>query len=112
MKEMKLILAIVHNDDAPIVAAQLTKEGIHITKIASTGGFLMTGNTTFITGVEDSRVNDVIELISKYSRKRSQAAPPDAAQIGNASGLHNIPAEILVGGGTIFVLNIEKYEHV
>ena len=43
---MKLILAIVNNDDGPMVTAQLNKKGIYTTKIASTGGFLSAGNNT------------------------------------------------------------------
>lgn len=108
---MKLILAIINNDDGPIVTAQLTKAGIFTTKIASTGGFLMSGNTTFISGVEDNKVDEVIEIISKYSRKRTQSAPPEVSGFVSAASA-TFPAEILVGGGTIFVLNIEKFQHV
>ena len=50
---MKLIFAIVNNDDAGAVSASLTKEGYQITKLATTGGFLLSGNTTFICGTED-----------------------------------------------------------
>ena len=43
---MKLIIAIVSNDDANKVQSELTKNGFSITKLATTGGFLMSGNTT------------------------------------------------------------------
>ena len=56
---MKLLLAIVNNDDAHFVNTSLTSEGFHITKISSTGGFLMNGNSTFILGVEEKDVEDV-----------------------------------------------------
>ena len=58
---MKIILAIINNDDAPIVSNQLTRAGINVTKMASTGGFLMRGNSTFISGVEDDQVDKAIE---------------------------------------------------
>ena len=67
--KMKLVLAIINNDDSPIVTAQLTKAGFYMTKIASTGGFLTSGNTTFMSGVEDDKVDDIIEIISKFSKK-------------------------------------------
>lgn len=69
---MKLIFAIVHNDDAPIVTSELNKAGFHSTKIASTGGFLSSGNTTFITGVDDDKVQSVVDLISAHSKRHSQ----------------------------------------
>lgn len=108
---MKLILAIVHNDDNILVSSALTKAGFHVTKIASTGGFLMSGNTTFIMGVEDDQVDLAIELISKYSKKRMQSVVNDIAlATGNVSS--SIPFEVQVGGGTVFVMNIERFERV
>ena len=47
---MKLVLAIVNSDDSADVMRALTKEGIQVTKLATTGGFLMAGNTTFMIG--------------------------------------------------------------
>ena len=109
---MKLILAIVHNDDSVLVSSSLTKAGFHVTKMASTGGFLMSGNTTFIMGVEDSEVDQAIDLISKYSKKRMQAVASDMALATGNMAASTIPVEVQVGGGTVFVLNIEKFERV
>jgi len=109
---MKLILAIVHNDDSILVSSSLTKAGFHVTKMASTGGFLMSGNTTFIMGVEDAEVDTVIDIISKYSKKRMQAVVNDVALATGGMNSANIPMEVQVGGGTVFVLNIERFERV
>ncbi len=110
---MKLVLAIINNDDSPIVTAQLTKAGFNMTKIASTGGFLMSGNTTFISGVDDDKVDEIISIISKFSKKRLQ---PSVAHTGGfpagADISQSTVQEVLVGGGTIFVLNVERFEHV
>ena len=110
---MKLVLAIINNDDGPIVTAQLTKAGFNMTKIASTGGFLMSGNTTFISGVEDDKVDEIISIISKFSRKRLQPSVAHAGVMPAGGDLSNSTVqEVLVGGGTIFVLNVERFEHV
>ena len=69
---MKLILAIVSNDDSGAVSSALTRGGFSVTKLATTGGFLMAGNTTFISGVEDEKVDEVIGIIAKHSRRRTQ----------------------------------------
>jgi uncharacterized protein YaaQ len=87
------------------------KAGFQVTKIATTGGFLMSGNTTFITGVEDDQVDTAIEIIEKYSKKRKQSIVNDIS-LSTGSMSSNIPAEVLVGGGTIFVLNVERFERV
>jgi len=108
---MKIILAIVHNDDNVLVSSSLTKAGFQVTKIATTGGFLMSGNTTFITGVDDDKVDEAISIIEKYSKKRIQSVVSDIAlATGNMSAA--IPVEVQLGGGTIFVLNVERFERV
>ena len=107
---MKLVLAIVGDEDQSAVSAALTEEGFQATKLATTGGFLKAGNTTFLIGVEDNKVNRVIEIISEYSSKRTQVIP---ATTSIDAGMYNsFPMEITVGGATIFVLNVEHYEKV
>lgn len=105
---MKLIVAIVNNDDAPTVSAKITKAGFNVTKMASTGGFLLSGNTTFISGVEDEKVDDVIEIIKNYSKRRTQAVPLDFSYTPVAVG--SFPMQVTVGGATIFVLDVERFE--
>ena len=107
---MKLMLAIVNNDDAHTVNSVLNKSGFCATKIASTGGFLMNGNSTFIIGVKDEDVETAIEIIGKYSKKRVQPVPVDMSY--NIAALGSYPAEVTVGGATIFLLNVERYERV
>jgi len=109
---MKLILAIVHNDDSVLVSSALTKAGFHVTKMASTGGFLMSGNTTFILGIEDEEVDKAIDIISKYSKKRMQSVSTDMAMATGNMGSTAIPVEVPFGGGTVFVLNVERFERV
>ena len=72
---MKMIFAIVNKDDSNTVQSALTREGYSATKLATTGGFLMSGNTTFLVGTEDNRVDDVIAIIEKHSKKRTQMVP-------------------------------------
>lgn len=108
---MKLILAIVHNDDAPDITSALGKAGFYSTKIASTGGFLSAGNTTFITGVEDEKVDEVIRIISESGKKRSQYIP-SAIYPGNPAAVTGDMIKVSTGGATIFVLKIENFVHV
>lgn len=108
---MKLIFAIINNDDAPVVSAELIKENFHVTKMASTGGFLKKGNNTFITAVKDEEVDKVIEIIKKYSKKRKYNAPVDIISSA-ALGGSMAPIEVTIGGATVFVLDIEHFERV
>lgn len=108
---MKLIYAIVNNDDSHDVSTALTKAGFSATKLASTGGFLMAGNTTFLICAESERVDDIIGIITERSRRRKQFMP--AANIAGAE-MHGatFPVEVAVGGATIFVTDVERFEKV
>ncbi|MBE6886228.1 MAG: cyclic-di-AMP receptor [Oscillospiraceae bacterium] len=105
---MKMIISIVSNDDSSAVLSGLTKAGYQATKLATTGGFLMTGNTTFIIGTEDDRVDGAIELIRRHCKKRSQVLPSTMPYgVGTYSAM---PVEVSVGGATVFVIDVERFE--
>jgi len=104
---MKLILAIVSNDDSSAVSNVLTKSGFSITRLATTGGFLRAGNTTMIVGCEDDKVEKAIELIGSESKRRTEIVPSTASyDIGRYA---SFPVEVQVGGATIFVLDVEQF---
>ena len=63
---MKLLIAIVNNEDSAVVSSALTKEGFSVTKLSTTGGFLMVGNTTFLIGAEDDKVTKAKEIIKEF----------------------------------------------
>ena len=105
---MKLLIAIVQDDDASKLISELMEHGIGVTKLATTGGFLRSGNTTLIIGVEDERqaeALDVIERVCKCRRHYTSATP---AVTGTAGAFPSFPVEVTVGGATVFVLNVEQ----
>ncbi len=105
---MKLIFAIVSNDDSSRVSKELTKNRFSVTRLATTGGFLMAGNTTFLIGTDDDKVDEVISIIGKHSKKRTQMVASSASY---GVGMYtSFPVEVQVGGATIFVTNIERFE--
>ena len=107
---MQLVLAIVSNDDSASVSAALTREGFSVTKLATIGGFLMAGNTTFLVGTDDDKVDMVISIISTQSSRRTQLVPGTSSV--DPSMYASFPVEVTVGGSTVFVLNVERYEKV
>lgn len=103
---MKLLIAIVSNDDSNAVLSALTKNKYSVTKLSTTGGFLRAGNTTLLLGVEDEKVEDCISIIGSESCKRTEMVPATATfDIGRYT---SYPVEVQVGGATIFVLNVEQ----
>ena len=62
---MKLVFAILSTEDAPLVNNSLTQAGFQVTKLATTGGFLKAGNTTFLIGTEEDRVEEVLDILRR-----------------------------------------------
>lgn len=106
---MKMIMAIVHDKDAHSLADALVSHKVQATKLASTGGFLREGNTTFLIGVEEERVEGILELIKQNCKSRTQTVTP-VYPVGNSIETSiTYPTEILVGGATVFVFDVEQF---
>ena len=105
---MKLIVAIINNDDANAVMSNLSKNGYQATKLSTSGGFLRAGNITLLIGVEKNKVDEVINLIGECSSQRKKITPVNNTYIGD-SMLSSMPIEVTVGGATIFVLDVEQF---
>lgn len=104
---MKLIIAVVSNDDSHSLSNALTKENFAVTKLATTGGFLKIGNTTMLIGTEEDSVEKCIEIIKEESKQRTELVPSTASyDIGRFA---TFPVEVQVGGATIFVVDVEKF---
>lgn len=104
---MKMIIAVVSSDDANNVQKALIKEHYQATKLATTGGFLMKGNTTFLIGADDEKISDIINIIGNHSKQRKKIIPNSV--VSEFGMLSTTPIEVTVGGATIFVLNVEQF---
>ena len=105
---MKLIIAIINKDDASEVSTALTRERYSVTKLATSGGFLAASNVTLLCGTEDEKVDKALEIIAEHSRRRMETVPSTTTYgLGMTTP---IPLEVSVGGATVFVLNIERFE--
>lgn len=91
---MKLIIAIIQDEYISKVIKILMENKIRTTKLSSTGGFLKSGNTTLFIGVEDTKVDEVVELIRKQCASKKVKSGSE---------------EVTVGGATLFVMDIDKY---
>jgi uncharacterized protein YaaQ len=108
---MKLVVAIVQDKDSSRLSNALIKEGFRATKLASTGGFLRAGNTTFMIGIEDDRVQEVMQVIKANCKVREQLVTPVSPMGGTTDSYIPFPVEVQVGGAAVFVLPVERFEH-
>ncbi|MCX6066785.1 MAG: cyclic-di-AMP receptor [Chloroflexi bacterium] len=87
---MKMIIAILKDDDIDNVVQGLTSDSFRVTRVASTGGFFRKGSTTLLIGVDDDKVEAAIELLR-----------------ANTSSTPNEPKR-----GTVFVVPVSRFEQL
>lgn len=106
---MKMIIAVVQDKDSSRLLQNLVEKNFRATKLSSTGGFLKSGNTTFMIGTDDSQVDEVLAIIKKNCKSREQMIAPISPMGGNADAYVPYPIEVEVGGATVFVLPVENF---
>ncbi|MTI65960.1 MAG: hypothetical protein FH753_05090 [Firmicutes bacterium] len=109
---MKLVIAIVQDEDAPKLVDKLMKNKFGVTKLASTGGFLRSGNTTLLIGVKKEKVDEVIDMIEEICHSRKQVTTSPTPTTWSSGVYMPYPVEVEVGGATVFVVDVEKFQKV
>jgi uncharacterized protein YaaQ len=89
--EQRLVIAILRDAAGEDVLKALLEANFRVTRIASTGGFMRRGTSTFLIGVEKARVETVFQLIREHS---APAIDP---------GLKR---------ATVFVLKVDQFEQI
>ncbi len=108
MDNAKLMVNIVHSDDADQLMTALRQAGFSSTKISTTGGFLREGNATILVGVEGDAVPRVLEIIKRTCHTRTQYVNPLPPVMEPGELYLPNPVEVQVGGAVIFVLDVER----
>ena len=106
---MKLVTAIVHNEDAANLVDALLEREYRATRLHSSGGFLKQGNATILVGVEDDQVDGVLELISANCHARRQFVNPMPPIMEPGEFYMPYPVEVQIGGATVFVLEVDAF---
>ncbi len=109
---MKLILSIVHGDDAGRLLDALVEKEYRATRINTAGGFLKESNATILVGVEDNQVEDVLAIIKVSCQSRTQYVNPMPPIMEPGEFYMPYPVEVQVGGATVFVLEVARYERL
>ena len=105
---MKLIIAIVQDQDLHLLQEDLTNKDYRMTKLASTGGFLKSGNSTLLIGVDDRKVDDCLKIIEENCKSREATTSMMSVTMPGDAYIP-YPMEIIVGGATVFIVDIEEY---
>lgn len=111
---MKMIYAIIRNDDKDNLVYKLNEKGFSVTTLATTGGFLKQKNVTLLIGTEEEKVDKAIEVIRKACGRRKQMVYHNPSTSGGMNLMNYMPmaAHVDVGGATVFVMDVERFEKI
>jgi uncharacterized protein YaaQ len=105
----KLLVAIVHEDDAGRLVEALRGAELRFTEVPSRGGFLRARNIMIVMGVEDEQLPLAMQLIDDNCQSRTMSVPVEGLGAMEASWL---PTEVTHGGATVFVLPMEQMRRI
>ena len=105
----KLLIAVVHEDDASRLIHALRGAELRTTVVMSHGGFLQARNAMLYIGLEDEQVPAAMKLIEENCRSRVQEVPAEPLGGMEASWL---PTQVTHGGATVFVVPIEEIRRI
>ncbi len=109
---MKLIVAIVHNEDARALVDAVLARQFRATWLHSSGGFLKQSNATVLVGVEDDQVETVVSIVRDNCHSRTQVISPIPPIMEPGEFYLPYPLEVEVGGAVVFVLPVDRFERV
>jgi len=107
---MKMVIAIVHVDDAGALTKSLAQAGYGVTHVKSAGGFLRKQNATVFAGVPDRDVDRVLEIIRDRCHSRTEQVSPLPPVVEPGEVYMPYPMEVEVGGATVFVVDVVRFE--
>ncbi len=112
LANVKLVVAIVHSEDAGVLVDALLERDFRATRLHSSGGFLKQSNATVMLGVEDDEVDEVMGIVRASCRSRTQIVNPMPPIMEPGEFFMPYPLEVEVGGATVFVVPVERFERL
>ena len=84
---MKLMVAVVHEQDAARAIEALGQQGFSVTRLNSEGGFLERRNSLLLLGTDDSLVEDAIRILRSVCRPRHEQLGAGRGANGSEGGV-------------------------
>jgi uncharacterized protein YaaQ len=109
VKPDRLMTVVVQEQDADAAMRALKKAGIGVSHLASTGGFLGRRSATLLIGLVTGQEESIVDILRQNCRTRVEyvTIPLEGSPLPLPA-----PTPITVGGATIFLLNVDRYEEV
>jgi uncharacterized protein YaaQ len=102
-----LFIAVVQAQDAEVAENSLGKLDLPVTRLPSVGGFLGRRNATLLIGLPIDRKTEIEAVLRENCRQRVEyiAVPLESAPLPLP-----VPTPIIIGGATVFSIDVEYFE--
>jgi CPA1 family monovalent cation:H+ antiporter len=103
----RLMMAVIQHQDEENATNALTKLGLSVARLPSSGGFLSRHNVTLLIGLPEGREEMAYTALQRSCRKRVTfvSSPLDNTPIPLPR-----PIPVTIGGATLFVFEVEGYD--
>ncbi len=105
---MKLLIAVINNDDCVMVLNEITRKGYSATKLSTSGSFLRSGNATLLIGIQEEKLDEVFDIFENFSSKRTEMVQPSSSYVDEL--FVSMPVQVTVGGATVFVIDVDQFK--
>ena len=102
-----LMAVVIQQEDLESAFSALTKLGLSITRMNSSGGFLRRRNVTLLIGLSHGEESSAVKALSASCRKRVVYL---STPIEGVPATISAPIQVIVGGATIFTFEVERFE--
>ena len=109
IKPNRLMTAVVQEQDVYAAVRALKKKKIWVTRLASMGGFLGRRSATLLIGIVSGQEETVVNILRRNCRTRVEyvTIPLEGSPLPMPA-----PTPVTVGGATIFVFDLDRYEEI
>jgi uncharacterized protein YaaQ len=104
-----LLMAVVQDQDLETATKALQAIGAPVTYLSSAGGFLGRRNATLLIGLPAEKETEALAALQDACRQRIEymTLPLEGSPMPMPA-----PVPVTVGGATVFVLPVERFEQI
>lgn len=106
----QLVIATVSGAQAGALMDRLTRDGFYVTQVDSSGGILHEATVSLLIGLDQTRLPCLLEHVRECCRTRRRFIPAHVE--APLLEIQPLMIEAEIGGATIYVLDVERFEQL
>ena len=106
----QLVIATVFGAQAGALTDRLTQDGFTVTRVDSSGGILHEAAVSLLIGLDRARLSRLLDHVRECCRTRRRFIPAHVE--APLLEIQPVLIEAEVGGATVYVLDVERFEQL